>query len=70
MQLMRTSFVTNVEKFLQVDGRLEVMHQGYIQERVMLIERRFRGEMKESLNVDYSRLPKIDTDKYMEQGLQ
>jgi hypothetical protein len=50
---MKTSSVTNVGKSSQVAGRLEAMHLGYTQERVMLTERRYRGEMKESLNEDY-----------------
>jgi len=66
---MKTSSVTNVGKSSQVAGRLEAMHLGYTQERVMLTERRYRGEMKESLNEDYFHSLKIDTDRSMDQGL-
>ena len=69
MQLMKTSSVINAGKSLLVDGRLEAMHLEYIQERVMLTERRYRGEMKESLNEDYFHSLKIDTDRSMDQEL-
>lgn len=68
MLLMKILSVTNAEKFLQVVGLLEAMLLGYTQVRAMLTKRRYRGEMKESLNEDYSHSPKIDTDRSMGQG--
>ncbi len=69
MQLMKTSSAINAGKSLLVDGRLEAMHLEYIQERVMLTERRYRGEMKESLSEDCSHQLKRDTDRSTGQGL-